>query len=93
MSVSFSQVFYHKYQRYFISLLLLSSAEHKRFTYSSFKREVDNVAQSLLKLGFGKNDHIAVVLPNTSENVVLTYVCSKLGLVKVVIYFRLENYE
>ena len=44
---------------------------------------MDNLAASLLELGFEKNDRFAVWLPNTSENVAMTYVASKLGLIKV----------
>ena len=57
--------------------------EQKRYTFRSFKQEVDSLAASLLELGFEKNDRFAVWLPNTSENVVMTYAASKLGLIKV----------
>lgn len=36
-----------------------------------------------MDLGFEKNDRFAVWLPNRSENVVMSYVASKLGLIKV----------
>ncbi|CAF0850171.1 unnamed protein product [Adineta steineri] len=58
-------------------------SEQKRYTYRSFKHEVDSLAASLLELGFEKNDRFAVWLPNTSENVAFSYVASKLGLIKV----------
>ncbi|CAF0926522.1 unnamed protein product [Adineta steineri] len=57
--------------------------EQKRYTYKTFKDEVDNIAASLLDLGFEKNDRFAVWLPNTSENVTISYAASKLGLIKV----------
>ncbi|CAF0891555.1 unnamed protein product [Didymodactylos carnosus] len=59
------------------------SGEDKRYTYKSFKDEVDSVATSLLQLGFEKHDRLGVWLPNTSENVAMTYICSKLGIIKV----------
>jgi fatty-acyl-CoA synthase len=57
--------------------------EQKRYTFKSFKDEVDSLAASLLELGFEKNDRFAVWLPNTSENVTMSFVASKLGLIKV----------
>ncbi len=44
---------------------------------------MDSLAASLLELGFEKNDRFAVWLPNTSENVAMTFAASKLGLIKV----------
>jgi len=64
-----------------ISSIILG--EQKRYTFKSFKDEVDSLAASLLELGFEKNDRLAVWLPNTSENVTTTFVASKLGLIKV----------
>lgn len=58
-------------------------SEQKRYTYQSFKKEVDALSASLIDLGFQKNDRLAVWLPNTSENVVASFVASKLGLIKV----------
>lgn len=57
--------------------------EQKRYTYKTFKEEVDNIAASLLDLGFEKHDRFAVWLPNTSENVAISYAATKLGLIKV----------
>lgn len=57
--------------------------EQKRYTFKGFQDEVDSLAASLLELGFEKNDRIGVWLPNTSENVAITYAASKLGLIKV----------
>ena len=64
--------------------------EQKRYTFKSFKDEVDSLAASLLELGFEKNDRFAVWLPNTSENVAMSYVTSKLGLIKVKIWSHFE---
>lgn len=57
--------------------------ENKRYTYKTFQHEIDCMALALLELGFEKNDHIFVMLPNCSQNVVSIYVAAKLGLVKV----------
>jgi fatty-acyl-CoA synthase len=65
--------------------------EQKRYTFKSFKDEVDSLAASLLELGFEKNDRLAVWLPNTSENVTTSFVASKLGLIKVKKLSQLKN--
>ena len=80
MNVTFSKVLL------FHCTLLTSRfflGEQKRYTFQSFKQEVDRIAASLLELGFEKNDRIAVWLPNTSENVAMSFAASKLGLIKV----------
>jgi non-ribosomal peptide synthetase component E (peptide arylation enzyme) len=81
MNVMFLKV----YQLYIITFDTSSTilGEQKRYTFKSFKDEVDCLAASLLELGFEKNDRLAVWLPNTSENVTTTFVASKLGLIKV----------
>lgn len=56
---------------------------NKRYTYKGFLEEVDALATSLIELGFEKNDRIAVWLPNTSENCVMSYAASKVGVIKV----------
>ena len=67
--------------------------EQKRYTYKSFKDEVDSLAASLLELGFEKNDRFAVWLPNTSQNVAMSYAASKLGLIKVKILPHFEYFS
>ncbi len=59
------------------------SEGNKRYTYKSFLDEVDSLATALIDLGFEKNDRLGVWLPNTSENCVLSYAASKVGVVKV----------
>ena len=61
----------------------LGLGEQKRYTFKSFQEEVDSIAAALLELGFEKNDRLAVWLPNISENVTMSFVASKLGLIKV----------
>ncbi|CAF3766265.1 unnamed protein product [Rotaria sordida] len=78
-----SQSFDETADKYSDHECLVFKSEQKRYTYKTFKEEVDNIAASLLDLGFQKNDRFAVWLPNTSENVTISYAASKLGLVKV----------
>ncbi len=82
MSVMFSKVYPLRNIEFdvFLSNIL---GEQKRYTFKSFKDEVDSIAASLLELGFEKNDRLAVWLPNTSENVAMSFATSKLGLIKV----------
>jgi fatty-acyl-CoA synthase len=56
---------------------------NKHYTYKSFLDEVDSLATSLINLGFEKNDRLGVFLPNTSENCVISYAASKVGVIKV----------
>ncbi len=80
---------------FFISYLFFMNiflGEQKRYTFKSFQDEVDSIAASLLELGFEKNDRFAVWLPNTSENVTMSFVASKLGLIKVKSFFFLANH-
>ncbi|CAF1134809.1 unnamed protein product [Adineta ricciae] len=60
--------------------------EEKRYTYAMLQREIDCMAYALIKLGFKKSDRIGIFLPNCPENIVFTYVASKIGLIRVYIY-------
>ncbi len=81
MNVMFLKVYSSEIITFDISSMILG--EQKRYTFKSFKDEVDSLAASLLELGFEKNDRFAVWLPNTSQSVAMTYATSKLGLIKV----------
>ena len=82
-------VFKSKSSSLFIISPISTLGEQKRYTYQSFKQEVDSLAASLLELGFQKNDRLAVWLPNTSENVATSFAASKLGLIKVSYHLHL----
>jgi fatty-acyl-CoA synthase len=69
--------------------LILYLEEDKRYTYATFKHEVDCMALALLELGFERNDRLLVSLPNCSQSVVLIYVAAKLGIVKVYLCYGL----
>ena len=85
----FSKYIFIRY--YLIPYYLTILGEQKRYTFKLFKDEVDSLAASLLELGFEKNDRLAVWLPNTSENVATTFAASKLGLIKVKIFYYRKN--
>ena len=88
---------FQKYIIYTLSNLVFCLSnilgEQKRYTFKSFKDEVDSLAASLLELGFEKNDRLAVWLPNTSENVAMSFATSKLGLIKVKHFFFIYFYR
>ena len=73
------------------SFFICTLGEQKRYTFRSFKQEVDNLAASLLELGFEKNDRFGVWLPNTSENVAMSFAASKLGIIKVTSYRKTRS--
>ena len=95
MNVIFLKVSFSHYS-YLILHLSINIDEQKRYTFKSFQEEVDNLAASLLQLGFEKNDRIAVWLPNMSESATMSFAASKLGLIKVNPYicisFQLQLY-
>lgn len=66
---------------------------NKNYTYKSFLDEVDSLATSLIELGFQKNDRIGVWLPNTSENCALSYAASKVGLIKVKNWIKIDAFQ
>ncbi len=66
---------------------LFKEEGNKRYTYKAFLDEVDSLATSLIHLGFEKGDRIGVWLPNTSQNCVMSYAASKVGVIKVIWIF------
>ena len=81
MNVIFSKVCQFPFDYW--STSWIDSGEEKRYTFKAFQEQVNSFAASLLELGLEKGDRFAVWLPNTSENVIMSFVASKLGLIKV----------
>lgn len=52
-------------------------------TYRELKQQVDGFASSLVDLGVGKGDRVAIVLPNCPQNVIATFATLRLGAVVV----------
>lgn len=69
---------------------VFKSEGNKRYTYKSFFDEVESFATSLIELGFEKGDRLGVWLPNTSQNCVLSYATSRIGVIKVSFYSFME---
>jgi acyl-CoA synthetase (AMP-forming)/AMP-acid ligase II len=57
--------------------------EDRRWSYADFQREVDRVANGLIRLGVKKGDRIAFVLPNSAEFLFSTFAVTKIGAVFV----------
>ena len=55
----------------------------RRWSYGEIAREVDRVANGFLKLGVGKGDRIAFVLPNCAEFLFAIFAVTKIGAVFV----------
>jgi len=54
-----------------------------RLTYGEFRRQVDVVALGLLSRGSGKGDHIALMMGNTPEWLILWWAINRIGAVAV----------
>ena len=67
--------------------------KHRSFTYPETNRRVNKLAHSLLSLGLGKGDKVAVLLENSIEIVEVYLATAKTGLVIVPISFRLVGPE
>ena len=65
----------------------------RAFTYPETNRRVNKLAHSLLSLGLGKGDKVAVLLENCIEIVEVYLATAKTGLVIVPINFRLLGPE
>jgi acyl-coenzyme A synthetase/AMP-(fatty) acid ligase len=53
------------------------------FTYAELKQRVDELAQSLLDLGFSKGDRLALLLPNVPELNLTILAAAKIGIIVV----------
>ncbi|MGG3466836.1 long-chain-fatty-acid--CoA ligase [Neobacillus pocheonensis] len=63
----------------------------KEFTYQEFSRRVDRLSAALEKVGIGKGDHVAVMLPNTHYMLECFYGICQLGAVMVPLNYRLSD--
>ncbi len=52
-----------------------------KISYKELISETDKCAASLKELGLGLGDHVAVILPNIPQAVMLFYACSRIGAV------------
>ena len=64
-----------------------------RLTYSEFKKQVDNLAKSLMILGITRGDHIAIWAYNVPEWVLLQFASAKIGAVLVTVNTYYKSHE
>lgn len=55
-----------------------------KLTFAELKQRVDTAANKLLELGFQKGDRLGLVLPNTSETVLLFLAAAQIGVITVI---------
>lgn len=67
--------------------------EKKEFTYTTFLKFVDDIAESITAMGAKYDDHLAIYGLNCSLWLGTLYACSKLGVVAVPVISRLSNTE
>ncbi|MCD6570918.1 MAG: long-chain fatty acid--CoA ligase [Deltaproteobacteria bacterium] len=64
-----------------------------RYTYRQLHERVDSLAQSLLDIGLGKGDVVAILLYNCLEYIEMTFAINKIGAVWLPLNFRLVSTE
>ena len=72
-------------------LALAHAKEH--WTYAELDMQVENAADHLDKLGLFTGSHVAVLLSNSPEFVIMIHALSRLGMVLVPINIRLTSLE
>lgn len=65
----------------------------ERITYTTFRRKVDALAKSLIKIGIKKGDKVAVLISNRPEVLYAQYAIAKIGAICVFINTRYKTYE
>ncbi len=64
-----------------LTALRVESGELRRFTYRELGEAVDRIALGLARLGIGRNDVVAMQLPNWWQFTALYLACSRIGAV------------
>lgn len=65
----------------------------RRFTWSEANRLIDRLAIGLKKLGFKRDEVLAIQLPNSIENCLLRLACEKAGIICLTILTALRHRE
>jgi len=68
-------------------------AAGRRITYADFAREAERMARGLLAAGVGKNDKVALWLPNRPAWLFVQYACAMIGAVLVALNTRYKAHE
>lgn len=72
---------------------LVSVFEKRRFTYATFRQEIDRCARALLALGINKGDRIGIWATNCVPWVLLQFATAKIGAILVSINPAYRLYE
>ncbi|MBN1848718.1 MAG: AMP-binding protein [Deltaproteobacteria bacterium] len=67
--------------------------EDQKITYENFNRQINRAANAFTKLGIGKADHFAVMLPNSPEFLYSWFGLNKIGAVQVPLNTNLSSPE
>ncbi len=67
--------------------------EDRHVTFAEMRRRTDEVCASLLQLGVGSGDVVAVWLPNLPEFAVTMFACAKIGAIVTAINTRSKQFE
>ena len=71
----------------------LDGREPERLSWSSLRDRVERTAAGFLGLGLGKDDIVAVQLPNTVDAVVVFLACARLGLIVTPVVMQYREHE
>jgi fatty-acyl-CoA synthase len=80
-------------KRYGANEALVSRHQGIRWTYREFAERADQVARSLIAMGFDKGDRVGIWSPNNAEWVLLQYGTALVGLILVNINPAYRNHE
>ncbi|MDD5311994.1 MAG: AMP-binding protein [Dehalococcoidia bacterium] len=69
------------------------SYDEERFTWKQLNDRINRLANALLKLGFKRGEHLAILMENCHRYVELYYATYKTGIIPVPLNFRLHRNE
>ncbi|WP_174732605.1 fatty acid--CoA ligase [Mesobacillus harenae] len=93
MATTIGRIFDLTVKKYPNKEALYDVRKNVRYTYSEWSREVDRLANALLKEGVKKGDLVSTFLFNTEELGTAYFACAKIGAVFNPINFRLMGEE
>lgn len=64
-----------------------------RYTWKEFNERINRLANSLLKMGIKRGDHVAILMENCHRYIELYYAMAKAGIIPVPLNFRLHPNE
>lgn len=89
MDVTLGQVFDQVVEAYPNNLAFIF--EDRRVSYLDFARAIDQAERGLWRLGVRKDEHVALVMPNSPEWMAVFVAAARLGAVSVPVNIRLDR--